>query len=60
MPKEIRDQLGLEAGARINVTLLTDGTIILRAKTRRLADLAGMLAKPGRAAVPVERMTPWK
>jgi antitoxin PrlF len=40
--------------------LLSDGTVILRAKTRRLLDLAGVLATPGQAVVPVEQMSPWK
>lgn len=59
IPKDIRDGLGLKAGDRLSFTLLTDGTVIVRAKTRRLLDLAGTLARPGQKVVPVERMSPW-
>jgi len=61
IPKDIRDGLGLKPGDRLTFTLLTDGTVILRAKTRRLMDLGGTLASAGRlTAVPVARMSPWK
>ncbi len=41
IPREIRQRLGLVAGDKIAFTLLSDGTVIVRAKTRRLLDLAG-------------------
>jgi antitoxin PrlF len=59
IPKDIREGLGLKAGDRLSFTLLTDGTVILRAKTRRLLDLAGVLAKPGQPVVPINKMSPW-
>lgn len=40
VPREIRDRLGLKAGDKLTFTLLSDGTVILRAKTKRLTDLS--------------------
>jgi antitoxin PrlF len=41
-------------------TMLSDGTIVMRPKTRRLADLAGSLTRPGQPNVAVEDMNPFK
>jgi antitoxin PrlF len=41
-------------------TLLRDGTVVMRPKTRRLADLAGSLTRPGQPKVTVEDMNPFK
>ena len=58
IPKEIRDSLGIKPGDRMTFTLMPDGTVVMRVKTRRAADLAGLLHKKGRKAVPVEQMAP--
>ena len=60
IPKDIRDGLGIKSGDRMTFTLLPDGTVILRAKTRSITDLAGVLHQEGVDAVPVENMTPWQ
>jgi AbrB family looped-hinge helix DNA binding protein len=60
VPREIRDRLGLKSGDKIAFTLLSDGTVIMRPKTRRLADLAGMLTRPGQPKVSIEDMDPFK
>lgn len=59
LPREIRDRLGLKPGDKVNFTLLSDGSVVLRAKTKRLADLAGMLSRPGQPTVAVEDMNPF-
>jgi antitoxin PrlF len=59
IPKDIREGLGLKTGDRLSFTLLSDGTVVLRVKTRLLTDLAGLLHMPAQAAVPVEDMSPW-
>lgn len=41
IPKDIRDALGLQASDELNFTLLPDRTVIMRAKTRSIEDLAG-------------------
>jgi len=56
IPKEIRDRLGMKPGDRMTFTLMADGTMLVRVKRKTVADLAGMLHKKGRKAVPVEQM----
>lgn len=60
VPREIRDRLGLKSGDKMAFTLLSDGTVVMRPKTRRLADLAGSLTRPGQLRVAVEDMNPFK
>jgi antitoxin PrlF len=60
VPREIRDRLGLKSGDKMAFTLLSDGTVVMRPKTRRLADLAGSLTRPGQPTVAVEDMHPFK
>lgn len=57
IPKQIRDSLGMKAGDRMTFTLMPDGTVILRLKTRSISALAGMLQKKGRKAVPIGRLS---
>ncbi len=58
IPKEIRERLGLEPGDKLVFTALSDGTVIMRAKTRQLLDLAGSLTRPGQPTVSVAEMKP--
>lgn len=60
VPREIRDRLGLKSGDKMAFTMLSDGTVVMRPKTRRLADLAGSLTRPGQPTVAVEDMSPFK
>jgi len=60
VPKEIRDRLGLTSGDKLLFTMLSDGTVVMRAKTRRLLDLAGSLTRPGQPKVTIEQMNPFK
>lgn len=48
IPAEIRKALAIEAGAKVVFTQLEDGTTVMRAKTKSIADLKGLL-KPARA-----------
>ena len=57
IPKEIRDSLGMKAGDHMTFTLMPGGTVVMRLKTRRLADLAGTLHQDGRATIPVEELS---
>lgn len=59
VPREIRDRLGLKSGDKMAFTMLSDGTVVMRPKTRRLADLAGSLTRPGQPKVTVEDMNPF-
>lgn len=47
IPKEIRDILGLEAGAKVLFLPSGDREVRLRAKTGTIKGLAGMLAHDG-------------
>ncbi len=58
VPLEIRRRLGLKAGDKLAFNMLSNVTVVLRPKSRTLADVAGMLARPDQAVVPVERMSP--
>jgi AbrB family looped-hinge helix DNA binding protein len=60
VPREIRDRLGLASGDKLAFTLLSDGTVVMRAKTRRLIELAGSLTRPGQPKVSIGEMDPFK
>lgn len=46
IPKEVRDQLGLDQGTRIEWTV-EDGKAVVRPRKLRAVDLAGILHRPG-------------
>jgi len=49
IPKGIRDRLKLKKGARVRFTENADGSVTLRAQTRSIFDMVGMLKpKQGR------------
>ncbi len=56
VPREVRERLGLQAGDKIVWSWISNGTIVLRPKTRRLADCVGVLTQPGQAGVRVDEM----
>ena len=56
VPREIRARLGLESGDKLVFTLLSDGTVVMRAKTKQLIELAGSLTRAGQPAVSIEQM----
>ncbi|WP_439640273.1 AbrB/MazE/SpoVT family DNA-binding domain-containing protein [Nevskia sp.] len=43
IPAEIRAALGLDTGERVVFTQLDDGTTVMRAKTRSINELQGLL-----------------
>lgn len=60
IPKEIRERLGLEPGDKLTFTVLSDGTVVMRAKTRKLLDLAGSLTRPDQPSVGIDHMKPFR
>lgn len=56
LPKELRDQLGLVPGSRLAFSLLSDGSVVLRVKNRRLASLGGILTRPDQPSVSIDQM----
>lgn len=57
IPKDIRDSLSMKAGDRMTFTLMPDDTVVMRVKTKRITELAGVLHKKGRKPVPVEQLS---
>lgn len=57
IPKEIRESLGMKAGDRMTFTLMPDGTVVMRVKNKSITQLAGMLHKKGRKAIPIEQLS---
>lgn len=55
VPKEVRDRLGLEQGARIEWTV-EDGRAIVRPRKLRAVDLAGILHRPDMKPLSVDEM----
>lgn len=60
VPQSIRDALHVQPGTKLQWHLMPDGTIIVRAKTRSVLDLAGMLAPPKGKKVSIENMNAWR
>jgi AbrB family looped-hinge helix DNA binding protein len=56
IPAEVRRALGVQPNDKLTFTPMPDGTVVLRAKTRSLADVGGLLHRKGRKAVPLERL----
>jgi antitoxin PrlF len=46
VPQPIRDALHTEVGTKLQWNLMPDGTITVRAKTKSILDLAGMIKAP--------------
>lgn len=57
IPKPIRDSLDMKAGDRMTFTLMPDGIVLMRVKNKRVAEIAGLLHKKGRKAVPIELLS---
>ena len=56
IPADIRRTLGLAAQDRLSFTPMPDGTVVLRAKTRSLMSLKGMLKPAQKTCVSVDEM----
>ena len=56
IPKAIRDRLKLEPGDRLDFIIQEDGDILNRPVSDDVQTLKGLLHRPGRPAVSVEKM----
>lgn len=56
LPKEIRDRLGLDAGAMLDFQVLPDNTITARAVKPDARRIRGLLKSPHAAPLTVEQM----
>ena len=57
IPKEIRDGLRMKAGDRMSFTLMPDGVVLMRVKNKSASELAGLLYRKGRKAVPIDLLS---
>ena len=60
IPADIRAFVHAKPGTRLVWSVMPDGTIIVRAKTRSILDMGGMLKAPRRKRVAIEDMNPWR
>jgi antitoxin PrlF len=60
VPADVRARVHAEPGTRLVWSVMPDGTIIVRAKTRSILDMAGMLKAPKAKRVAIEKMNPWR
>lgn len=56
LPKGIRERLGLEAGSRLDFSVNEQGWLLARPVTNTALGLAGLLRRPGHAAVSLQAM----
>jgi AbrB family looped-hinge helix DNA binding protein len=60
VPAEVRALVQAKPGTRLVWSVMPDGTMIVRAKTQSLLDMAGMLAAPKGKGVAVDDMNAWR
>ena len=60
VPANIRALVHAKPGTKLVWSVMPDGTIIVRAKSRSILDMAGMLPAPRRKRVGVDDMNPWR
>jgi antitoxin PrlF len=60
VPADIRTLVHAKPGTRLVWSVMPDGTIIVRAKTKSILDMAGMLKAPKGKRVSVDDMNPWR
>jgi AbrB family looped-hinge helix DNA binding protein len=56
IPKKIRDKLGLKPGDKIDFEVDENGKLQVMTKKYSIADMAGMLYRPGQKAKSIEEM----
>ncbi len=60
VPVQIRDALGVGPGTKLLWYVLPDGSITVRAKSKSILDLAGMLKAPKGKRVSIDKMNAWR
>jgi len=56
LPKAIREQMQLDVGSKLDFRVQADGTLAARPLTRKVADLAGLLHRPGTPTATLQQM----
>jgi antitoxin PrlF len=60
VPADIRALMQAQPGTRLVWSAMPDGTVIVRAKTKSILDMAGMLEAPKGKRVRLDAMNPWR
>ena len=60
VPADVRALVHAQPGTRLVWSVMPDGTIIVRAKTKSILAMAGMLKAPKDKRVKVDQMNPWR
>jgi AbrB family looped-hinge helix DNA binding protein len=60
VPADVRALIQAGPGTRLVWSVMPDGTVIVRAKTKSIRDLAGLLQAPEGRRVAIEDMNPWR
>lgn len=60
VPADIRALVDAKPGTRLVWSVMPDGTIIVRAKTKSVTDMAGLFKAPRGKRVGVNDMNPWR
>ena len=60
VPADVRAKVRAKPGTRLVWSVTPDGTIIVRAKTKSILDMAGMAKAPRGKRVTIEAMNPWR
>lgn len=56
IPVDIRRAMGLKAKDRVVFTIMPDGTTVMRAKTKSIGELKGMLKNPTKKRISLSSM----
>ncbi|MFO7811109.1 MAG: AbrB/MazE/SpoVT family DNA-binding domain-containing protein [Candidatus Delongbacteria bacterium] len=56
IPKQVRDELHLHSGDKIEITVTKDGEAVLKPVTKTVDEVFGILYKKGRKAKSIEEM----
>ncbi|MFO1300457.1 MAG: type II toxin-antitoxin system PrlF family antitoxin [Burkholderiaceae bacterium] len=60
VPAQVRERIGAVPGTRLVWHVMPDGSVIVRAKTKSILDLEGIVKAPKGRHVPVEAMNAWR
>lgn len=60
VPADVRALVHAKPDTRLVWSVMPDGTVIVRAKTQSILDMAGMLKAPKGKRVGIEAMNPWR
>jgi AbrB family looped-hinge helix DNA binding protein len=60
VPADIRALVHAKPGTRLIWSVTPDGTILVRAKTKSILDMAGMVKAPRGKRPSVDEMNPWR